>query len=31
MPRKKTHEEFLQDVKNKYGYQYEIQETKAWM
>lgn len=27
MPRKKTHEEFVQDVKNKYGYQYEILGT----
>ena len=27
MPRKKTHEEFLQDVKNKYGDQYEILGT----
>ena len=27
MPRKKTHEEFLQDVKDKYGDQYEILGT----
>ena len=27
MPRKKTHEEFVQDVKNKYGDQYEVLGT----